>query len=156
MLEITYLSKHQLYYTPTGSKPGKRLTRFTLWKDTASGTKVQKPNAEVIDEIIEIRKDRDLPNYYKLITALLQIRGWYINSKKVYRLEKENGLLAKARKKKGRNFVKFRRAIPLRPLHILEMDIKYVWISGKNRFGYILTIIDTMTRYVLCELPPNC
>lgn len=149
VLDQTGLTKNELYYTSTGNKPGKRATRRTLWKDIKTSEQLWRDNQEVVIEIGRIRKDPDLPNYYKLICASLQIGGWYINHKKVYRLEKEHGLLAKAKKKKGRNFVKFRTAIPPGPLQIIEMDIKYIWITGRNQYGFILTIIDTFTRYVL-------
>lgn len=38
---------------------------------------------------------------------------------------------------------------PNAPLQVLEMDIKYVWIAQACRYCYILTIIDTFTRFVL-------
>ncbi|MBK7638362.1 MAG: hypothetical protein IPJ13_31895 [Saprospiraceae bacterium] len=30
------------------------------------------------------------------------------------------------------------------------MDIKHIWIKQSRRYAYVLTIIDTFTRYVLC------
>lgn len=149
VLGITGLTKNQLYYKATGNKPGKCPTIRTLWKDNNTGQTKWRENEEVVKKIVIIRKDPDLPNYYKLICARLQLDGWYINHKKVYRLEKEYGLLSKAKKKTGRNFVTYRRAVPAGPLRIIEMDIKYVWISGRSGYGYILTIIDTFTRYAL-------
>lgn len=41
---------------------------------------------------------------------------------------KEHLLLEDPVKRKGRNYVIFRRICPTGPLRILEMDIKYVWI----------------------------
>lgn len=42
---------------------------------------------------------------------------------------------------------------------VLEMDIKYVWVTQARRHSYILTIIDTFTRFVLhgfiANLTPN-
>jgi len=38
---------------------------------------------------------------------------------------------------------------PRAPLQVLEMDIKYVWVTQARRHCYILTIIDTFTRLVL-------
>jgi putative transposase len=58
-------------------------------------------------------------------------------------------LLKESKRKKGRNFGQFRRVSPTGPLYVLEMDIKYVWIEGKNRYGYLLSVIDTFTRYIL-------
>jgi len=149
VLSITGLTKHQLYHTSTGEKPGKRATQVTKWKDHESQLVIDRPNEELVEAIIEILANPDLPNWYRTVTSTLQVQGWYVNHKKVYRLEKENGLLSKPRKKKGRTFVKFRRVTPAGPLRILEMDIKYQWIEGKRRYGFILTVIDTFTRYVL-------
>lgn len=64
-------------------------------------------------------------------------------------MEKEHGLLGRKKSKLSRKFVTYRRVNPLAPLRIIEMDIKYIWIAGKNRYGYILTAIDTFTRFVL-------
>lgn len=58
-------------------------------------------------------------------------------------------LLEQARKRTGRKFVKYRRVAPTRPFEILEMDIKYFWIHRHRRYAFVLTVIDTFTRYVL-------
>jgi len=62
---------------------------------------------------------------------------------------KENSLLRAAKKGNERAYVKYRVVTPKGPLEVLEMDIKYVWITQDRRHAYILTIIDTFTRYVL-------
>lgn len=149
VLSITGLTKHQLYHKSKGSKPGKRPTHMTKWKDHTSQQIKERSNEELVGEIIKILSNPDLPNWYRTVTTTLQVQGWYINHKKVYRLERENGLLGRARKKTGRRFVKFRRVAPCGPLRILEMDIKYCWIEGVKKYAYILTVIDTFTRYVL-------
>jgi len=149
VLQLTGLTKHQLYYESNGRKPGKRPTQFTKWKDHRTQLIEERPNEELVESIITILSNPDLPNWYRTVTTTLQVDGWYVNHKKVYRLEKQNGLLGKARKKTGRRFVKFRRVTPSGPLRILEMDIKYCWIEGKKQYAYILTVIDTFTRYVL-------
>jgi len=149
VLSITGLTKHQLYHTSQGGKPGKRPTQVTWLKDHHTQQVIQRPNEELIVAIIKVLSNPDLPNWYRTVTTTLQVQGWYVNHKKVYRLEREHGLLGKARKKKGRTFVKFRRVTPEEPLRILEMDIKYCWIEGRKSYAYILTVIDTFTRYVL-------
>ena len=149
VLTITGLTRHDLYYRPTGRKAGKQATGWTLFKDPATQLLTRRSNEEVVTDIISILADKDLPNWYRLVSATLQVWGWYINHKKVYRLEQENGLLCKARKRKGRNFVQHRRVCPQSPLRIIEMDIKYVWIEGKSCYAYVLTIIDTFTRFAL-------
>ncbi len=149
VLSITKLTKHQLYHKSNGKKPGKRPTQITMWKERATQQILQRPNEELVEAIIKILSNPDMPNWYRSVTTSLQVEGWYVNHKKVYRLEKENSLLSKAIKKTGKKYVKFRRVNPLEPLRILEMDIKYCWIEGAKKYAYILTVIDTFTRYVL-------
>jgi len=149
VLEITGLTKHELYYQSKGKRRGKQPTQTTKWKDHTTQQIIERPNEELVNAMIEILSNPDLPNWYRTVTTTLQVKGWYVNHKKVYRLSKENGLLSKPRKKAGRTFVKFRRVTPLGALQILEMDIKYCWIEGKKKYAFILTVIDTFTRYVL-------
>ena len=148
-LSISGVTTHQLYYKPKPGQPGRKASEFTLHKDIETQELTEVSNNTVADEIIQIKQDPDQANWYKLITYTLKVSGYYINHKKVYRLMRDYHLLERAKKKTGRNFVKFRRVAPEGPLQILEMDIKYVWIERKNGYGYILTVIDTFTRYVL-------
>ena len=83
------------------------------------------------------------------MTTALNIIGFLINHKKVYRLMRENQLLRQKQKKAKREFVKYRVVIPSAPLHLLEMDIKFVWIESARQHGYVLTVIDVFTRQVL-------
>jgi len=148
-LAITGLTKDQFYYTLTGVKPGRRPTEMTIWRDADTLIRYQVDNEDVVDKIVEIKLNPDMPNWYRLITTTLQIKGYYINHKKVYRLMLTYQLLEKPRKRSGRNFVKYRRVAPHKPLEVIEMDIKYVWIYAVGKYAYILTVIDTFTRYVL-------
>jgi len=127
-LAITGLSKNQLYYTLTGKKPGRSPSKVTKWRDPSTLQEYLVDNKDVVEKIVEIKLDPDLSNWYRLITKNLQIRGYYINHKKVYRLMLEYLLLEEPRKRRGRNFVKYRRVAPVEPLRVIEMDIKYVWV----------------------------
>ena len=148
-LEIVGLTKNQFYYEGTGTKPGRAASTTTTWRDPETLIKYEVDNEDVVNKIVDMKLNPDQINWYRMITFALQIRGYYINHKKVYRLMKEYVLLEKARKKTGRDFVKFRRVTPTGPLRVLEMDIKYVWIHETRKYAYILTVIDTFTRYVL-------
>ena len=61
----------------------------------------------------------------------------------------ENQLLHERYKKLGRTFVKYRKVMLTRPLQVLEMDIKVVWVEEFHHNAYILTVIDTFTRFAL-------
>ena len=147
-LAITRLTKDQFYYIQTGVKPGRRPSDTTIWRDPTM-VQYEVDNADVVQKVVEIKLNPDMPNWYKLITRTLQIWGYYINHKKVYRLMLEYILLEEKRKRSGRNFVKYRRVAPHKPLEVIEIDIKYVCIYGARKYAYILTVIDTFTRYVL-------
>ena len=98
---------------------------------------------------MEIKLDPDHANYYRLITVTLCLQGYLINHKKVYRLMHEYLLLEDRKPIKGKNYVKYRRVVPQKALQILEMDIKYIYIHEKHGYAFVLTVIDTYTRYVL-------
>jgi len=146
---ITGVTRHQLYHKPSNNPVGRKASKLTLKKDLSTGLVYEVLNEEVVKTIISIKEDPDQADWYKLICYTLKVKGYYINHKKVYRLMSDYHLLEVAKRKKGRNFVKFRRVTPSAPLEILEMDIKYVWIEDRGKYGYILTVIDTFTRYVL-------
>lgn len=148
-LGIVGLTRNQFYYSAKGTKPGKGVSNYTLWRDPNTKQEHSIDNAEVVKKIVEIKLDPDLANWYRLITISLNILGYYINHKKVYRLMLEYSLLENKRNRKGREFVKYRRVTPSGPLRVIEMDIKYFWIHEKRRYAFVLTVMDTFTRYVL-------
>lgn len=148
-LAIVGLTRNQFYYQLKGTKPGKKASEITKFRDPKTLEEQEIDNAEVVKKIVEIKVDPDRANWYKLITVALKIMGYYINHKKVYRLMYEYLLLEDKRNRTGREFVKYRRVTPTAPLQVLEMDIKYYWIHEKRRYAFVLTIIDTYTRYAL-------
>lgn len=148
-LELVGMSKNQFYYQSKGGRPGRRNTQTTRWRDPATKIFHERDNTVVVKEVVEIKLDPDHPNWYRLITFTLKIRGYYINHKKLYRLMFESLLLDEPEHKTGRKFVKYRKVAPTAPLQLIEMDIKYVWIEGHSQYAYVFTILDTFTRYVL-------
>jgi len=148
-MNLVGLSANQYYHKSTERAVGRRSSRETLHICPHSGEQNLVDNIEVVNKIVEIKLDPDHANYYRLITDTLRLRGYFINHKKVYRLMKEYILLEDRKKISGKQYVQFRRAIPDQPLHILEMDIKYLYIHDSRRYAYVLTVIDTYTRYVL-------
>jgi len=146
-LSILNLSRHQYYYKPKGHRPGKKPSQTTLKQVHQQVEEVS--NQEVIEEIETVQSDPDTNYGYHKMSTLLMIAGYFINHKKVYRLMKEAGLLKKKHKKRDKTYVKYRIVAPDGPLELLEMDIKYVWVTRERRHAYILTVIDTFTRFVL-------
>jgi len=148
-LDVTGLTKNQFYYVQKGAKPGRAPSQTTAWRDPNTLLKYEVDNVDLVQKIVEIKLDPDHTNWYRMITTTLQILGYFINHKKVYRLMFEYILLEQPRRLTGRDFVKYRRVAPRGPLEVIEMDIKYVWIYEVRKYAYILTVIDTFTRYVL-------
>jgi len=148
VLSITGLSKHRYYYQPKKSRPGRRPSSITK-RLLDTGVIIEQSNESVVDEIINIKSNPDTNYGYRKMYFALMMLGYYINHKKVYRLMKEYDLLKKKHKRAEKTYARYRIVIPEAPLKVLEMDIKYVWIAQARRHCYILTIIDTFTRYVL-------
>ena len=148
-LSIAQLSKHPFYQPLSGQRVGRQGTTITRRKDMATSEIREVNNKEVVDEIVAIKLNPDLPNGYRMLTRNLQMVGYYINHKKVYRLMFLHMLLEEPRKRTGRNFVTYGRVAPKEPLRMIEMDIKYFWIHGTRKYAFVLTILDTFTRYVL-------
>jgi transposase InsO family protein len=146
-LAIAGVSRHQYYYKPKKGKRGHPASQMTMRVDCNDVERV--PDAVVVEQIKEIRTDLDTVYGYHRMTYALLILGYIINPKKVYRLMRENELLADPRKRVPRPYVKYRRVMPGSPLEILEMDIKYVWVEEYRRYAYILTVLDTFTRVPL-------
>ncbi len=114
---------------------------------------------EVYDEVItcalkSYRSRIEFVNaggYHKLSRYLCRDYGYIVNPKKVYRLCKENKLLLPGRKKisktKGRRICQNRTIS--KPDELWELDLKYGYIHGEERFYFILIIIDVFVRYVV-------
>ena len=95
-------------------------------------------------------EDEDTQYGYKRMTAAMMLLGYMIGSKKVYRLMKENGLLQRRRRPSGKRRVRGRRVLSTRPLEVLSMDIKQVWVEEYARSAYILSIIVPLpARYCI-------
>jgi transposase InsO family protein len=146
-LKICRIGKRQFYYKSSGKKRGRKKSKYTL--QLFDNQTVKRTNKFVKEYIRSVFDDKRVDYGYQRMTGELQLAGFYINHKKVYRLMKEEQLLQVKRPKVAKNYVRYRILSPEGALRLLEMDIKQVWIHGKNRYAYILTIIDVFTRVVL-------
>ena len=146
-LSVTGITKHQYNHKPKKGKRGIQASTHTT--RIVDDQEVNIPNTEVVEQIAFINLQSDIDYGYQKMTTALNIKGYHINHKKVYRLMKENQLLKPTRKKVSKKYVKYRRVCPPGPLHLLEMDIKFVWIESARQHAYILTVLDVFTRQVL-------
>ncbi len=147
-LSIARITRHQYYHKPRSGRRGRPQTQETVkWLD--AHTTVDCDNEFVVTEMTTVLEDPDTQYGYKRMAVALMLLGYMIGKKKVYRLMKEQGLLQRRKRKGNKKRVNGRRVDPTRPLELLEMDIKYVWVEERAGFAYILTVIDTFTRVVL-------
>lgn len=146
-LELCGISTNQFYHKSSSKKRGRKKTKETL-RQTKSGQELVK-NSAVIKEIKSTLLNPLTACGYHRMTGHLQLAGYYINHKKVYRLMKSNQLLHRPAEKESKNYVKYRILAPEGPLRLMEIDIKYVWVEGARRNAYVLTIIDVFSRVVL-------
>lgn len=88
--------------------------------------------------------------YLKLTYVLRQEHDLVINKKKVYRLCKELGVLKPQRKVKQRYPRKLARNRDVTaPNQLWEVDLKYGYIAGEDRFFFVLSDIDVYDRQIV-------
>lgn len=133
--------------------PERRGRKGSIYTYKVNGEKVS--NDVVIANIHEILSQEFVDyGYLKVTHWLRQEKGYIINPKKVYRLMKEQGLLNKLKPKKrsARNWVTELVPTPDGVFKHLEIDIKYMYVSGRQKNALILSVIDIESRWVLGHL----
>jgi hypothetical protein len=75
-LSAALLSKHQFYYPLNAQRVGRQGTTRTRWKDMATSYVKEVNNKEVVDEIVTIKLNPDLPKGYLMIARYLQMVGF--------------------------------------------------------------------------------
>jgi transposase InsO family protein len=146
-LKVCMIGKNQFYYQQSNKKRGRKKSKHTL--RLVDGHQVKQTNRSVKAYIASVFEDPRVDYGYQRMTGELQLSGFYINHKKVYRLMKESGLLQAKADRVAKKYVKYRIVCPECPLRLLEMDIKQVWLEEERKYGYILTILDVFTRVAL-------
>jgi putative transposase len=131
---------------PTNRRAGRPILGYSF---TYSGHKV---SDEEIKEFMMTEIDGDgYPYGYKKLTASLQEDyNLNINHKKVYRLCKELGVLLPQRRvvpKHPRKLAKKTKVTGSNQLW--QMDLKYGYIAGIDRFFFIISIIDVYDRCIV-------
>jgi transposase InsO family protein len=151
VLAIVELRRHHYYPgTKQAQKvpPGRPVTTHTKKYISVKNTELVE-DKKVVEEIEKVLEDPDTQYGYRRMCAAMMLLGYMIGPKKVYRLMKENGLLQPCYRPSGKARVRGRKVQPGRPLEVIAMDIKQVWIEELSRSAYILNIIDTFTRTIL-------
>jgi len=143
-LAIAKIAKSSYYYRCLGAKKGKAPSSHT-WH--SNGSRIT--NEQLVDTIKQILSGEFIDYGYKRTAPELKRLGWIINIKKVYRLMKQYGLLYPHRKRSVSNkaYAEHTKPRPLHPFHIMEVDIKYVWLDWQRRHAYLITFLCVMTRF---------
>lgn len=88
--------------------------------------------------------------YRKLTIALRRQKGLVISFKKSYRLCKELDILSPAKRLRVKHPRRIARNREITgPDQLWEMDIKYGYIAGEDRFFYLMGIIDVYDRTLI-------
>ncbi len=152
VLKTVGLPRGSYYYRPIEVRKtkGKTISRYTK---TEKGEYVT--NDQVINEIKELLEIEFVDYGYRKVTHWLrQEKHYLINEKKVYRLMKDSKLLNHRIRphRTPRTWVKELVPKPLYPFEYIEIDIKYIYISGQKRQALLLTAIDVTSRWVLDQI----
>jgi transposase InsO family protein len=146
--------KSSYYYTPLGTKAGKKVSQFVY------NSNYQSVHLDTV--LAEIKKllsgDFVDYGYYKTYRYLKEELGLKIGSYRTYNLMKTNRLLKFQRgqkKRTTRNWVKELVPNVQSEFSFLEFDIKYVYIQGAKTNAQVLTIIDVFSRWQLGQYIAN-
>ncbi len=143
-----YSQKQYIQEDKRKNNPGRPVPGYTINPD----------GSIILEEFIvsaleQYRGKKDFANgggYQKLTWYIRRDYNYWVNSKKIYRLCKEHNLLLpkKKKRKKPRTKRSINRLIT-GPYQMWELDLKYGFIHGGNRFFYILAIIDVFMRLIV-------
>jgi putative transposase len=147
VLPLCGLSKSSYYYSPFGSKRGRKASSSTQSKDG-----ILYSNQYVLERIKWLLNQEFVDYGYDKVTHWLRdSEGMVINQKKVYRLMKEARLLSNRirRDKRGKRIAQDLLPNPAVPFECLQTDIKYIYIHGQHRNALLITVLDVFSRGVL-------
>lgn len=157
MLKIVGVAESSYYYHKQSSKPKPEVTATAnnlgrpIPGYSFDHAAVRISDEQIKEWLMEMIVGEEQIYGYRKLTKCLQIqRNLVINKKKVYRLCKELGILKKQRKliaKHPRRLARNRTITQVNQLW--EIDIKYGYIAGEDRFFYLMSIIDVYDRVIV-------
>lgn len=153
VLKYVGLAPATYYYqiaikTPRAYSSGRPQPGFSYDKN---GQKIC--DQQIIEWIYRLIDGEGFSYGYRKLTLLLR-RNYHliINKKKVYRLCKLEGMLRPQRQLKFKHPRKpARNRVITESNQLWEMDIKYGYIAGEDRFFYILSVIDVYDRMIVAH-----
>lgn len=141
-----YRKKQPSSQTIVKRKGGRPVPGFSL---TETGVSIS--DGQIQEWLCELlTSETDVYGYRKLTLCLRREYGLIVNKKKVYRLLHEMDMLQPQRRKRiphPRRLANNREIASSNELW--EMDIKYGYLTGEQRFFYLLSVIDVFDREVI-------
>ena len=109
------------------------------------------PDEKIQEWLCELVAGDGFPYRYKKLAAALRTEyRLIINHKKAWRLCKELGILRPQRKAKVCRPKRLAKKVPVKGSnHLWQMDVKYGYIAGMDRFFFQLSVIDVFDREVI-------
>lgn len=115
-----------------------------LFGEAVSDTVIKNKLVEIIEH------DGFYYGYNKLTYSLKMKHRLIVNKKKVYRLLKEMNLLRPRRKKKAKHPVRLaRNRVITASNQLWEVDLKYGYIRGEDKFFYVASFLDVYDRSIV-------
>ena len=109
------------------------------------------PGRDIDDQIPDPTFSDGLERYgYRRLTVMLRREGWKVNTKRVYRIYREENLgVRTAKRKKRSSHLRVALPQPTRPNQRWSMDFVSDRLAD-GRWFRILTVVDQYTRECLC------
>lgn len=145
---------------PATIRPGRPSPGYSL---TTSGEKVS--DEQIKEWLMELAEGEEHIYGYRLLAECLRKdQKLILNHKKSYGLCEELGLLQKPRQRKNKHPRRIaRNHVITAPNQLWQMDIKYGYVAGLDRFFFVLSIIDVFNRTIVehfrgtgCEAKDAC
>lgn len=149
--ESTYYDRKKRAANPKMERPtkGQRGRPVPGYSRTVADENVS--DEQIKEWLLELLEGEEHVYGYKLLAQCIRDRyNVKLNKKKSYRLCSELGILQKARKR----VLSHPRRLPKNRVvtesnQLWQMDIKYGYVIGKERFFFVLSIIDVFDRVVV-------
>lgn len=150
MATSTYYDRKSRAATPADpASTGKKGRPYPGYSLTTTGQKIS--DEQIKEWLLELVEGEEHVYGYKLLAQCLHNEcGLILGKNKSYRLCKELGILQKQRKPRS----KHPRRLPKNhlvtgPNQLWQMDIKYGYVAGRERFFFVLSIIDVFDRVIV-------
>lgn len=153
VLRLCQISRSSFYYKP---QEGLRKAGRVCSTSTIKLTGGYESDNQVVEDIKDLLAQEFVDyGYYKTTIYLRQVKKYYINPKKVYRLMNEHGLLnltSRAYSTTKRQWVKELVPNPKAEFMYFEFDIKYIYIHARRAHAQVLTVVDVFSRWNMGHL----